>query len=220
MSSGLIPDYGPQLQHLMQQAELPSLTALSQKARVSEWQLTRLQRGLALQTRAEILLKISQALNISLTQLLAIFAPTKTTAVEPKTGSLQSLQALQIEYQRLQRQLEEQAASLQQDFQRASIQALESWMIQWPTVAHRARENPELSAAKVLPLLRPVEQLLEQWEVEPIANVGQTVPYDPQIHQLLEGISQPGDPVIVRYGGYRYQGQLLYRVKVSPVSSN
>jgi molecular chaperone GrpE (heat shock protein) len=74
-----------------------------------------------------------------------------------------------------------------------------------------------LAAVKLLPLVRPIEQLLQKWEVEEIAPVGAEVAYDPQLHQLLEGTAQPGEKVKVRYTGYHQGDKLLYRAKVSPI---
>ncbi|MEG4347873.1 helix-turn-helix domain-containing protein [Microcoleus sp. A003_D6] len=206
-----IPDYAPQLQRLMQQAGLSSDRELSKKAGVPEIQLSRLRRGLALQTRTHILLKISQALQISLTELLATLAP-DYVELEPPAPT-----ALEQEYQRLQASIEHQRESLMQEFQLSSVQILESWMLQWPTAASKAQENHELRAQKLLPLLRPVEQLLEHWGIESIAPVGASLPYNPQQHQLIEGTAQPGEPVKVRYTGYRQGDKLLYRAKVSLV---
>lgn len=206
-----IPDYAPQLQRLMQQAGLGGDRQLSQKAGVSELQLSRLRRGLALQTRADILLKISLALEISLNELLATFAPGSVELEQPAPT------AIEQEYQRLQATLDTQRASLLEEFQLSSLQILESWMLQWPTAARKVQENQHLPAVKLLPLLRPVEKLLEEWGVESIAPVGASIPYNPQQHQLLEGTAQPGEQVKVRYTGYRQGDKLLYRAKVIPV---
>lgn len=206
-----IPDYAPQLQRLMQQAGLSSDRELSQKARVPELQLSRLRRGLALQTRADILLKISQALEISLNELLAALAPDYVELESPAPT------AIEQEYQRLQSTIEQQRSSLMQEFQLSSLQILESWMLQWPTAASKAQENHHLPAVKLLPLMRPVEKLLQEWGVEAIAPVGAELPYNPQQHQLIEGTAQLGEPVKVRYTGYRQGEKLLYRAKVSPV---
>jgi transcriptional regulator with XRE-family HTH domain len=204
-------NYARQLQQLMQQAGLESDRELSQKAGVSELQLSRLRNGLALQTPAEILLKISHALQISLTELLATFAPGSVELEQPAS------RAIEQEYQRLQATLDRQRESLMQEFQLSSLQILESWMLQWPTAANKAQENQQLPAVKLLPLLRPIEQLLQQWGVEAIAPVGACIPYNPQQHQLLEGTAQPGETVKVRYTGYRQGDKLLHRAKVIPV---
>jgi len=58
---------------------------------------------------------------------------------------------------------------------------------------------------------------LEHWGVESIAPVGAQIPYNPQQHQLMEGTAEPGEPVKVRYTGYRQGDKLLYRAKVSLV---
>ena len=212
MNPSSSPNYDPQLQHLMRQAGLSNLEQLSQATDVSLWQLIRLKRGLALQTRVDVLLKISQGLNISLEQLLATFAPTTVLTSSDRESS-----PLHQEYQRLQQEMEQQRETLMAAFEAESLDQLESWLLQWPTVAHRVQQHPQLPAIKLLPLLRPIEQLMQQWGVEMIATVGSQVAYDPQYHQLIEGVAQPGDPVMVRYTGYQHRGKLCYRAKVSPV---
>lgn len=211
MSESALPDYNPQLQELMQRAGVSSMEELSQIAGVSPLQIIRLRRGLALQTPVSILLKISQGLKISLSELLAVFAPGSVPSETPIQGDLEP------EYQRLQTQMEQQRSTLLEEWKRESLHVLESWLLQWPTVVYRVQENPQLAAVKLLPFVRPVEQLMRQWGVDAIAPVGTQVPYDPHLHQLLEGTAQPGEQVIVRYTGYREGNKLLYRAKVSPV---
>ncbi|CAD5922443.1 Helix-turn-helix domain protein [Planktothrix tepida] len=211
MSESALPDYSPQLQELMQRAGVSSIEELSQIAGVSPLQIIRLRRGLALQTPVSILLKISQGLKISLSELLAVFAPGSVPSETPIRGDLES------EYQRLQTQMEQQRSALLEEWKRESLHVLESWLLQWPTVVYRVQENLQLPAVKLLPFVRPVEQLMRQWGVDAIAPVGTQVPYDPHLHQLLEGTAQPGEQVIVRYTGYREGNKLLYRAKVSPV---
>lgn len=206
-------DLTHKLQELMQQVGVSSLKALSKKAGVSERQLQHLRQGKVAQMRLETLRKVSQTLQISLDDLLANFGETKL-AVEPD-----SQKDLQQEYQRLQAQLEQQRSTLMQEFQQLSLQVLESWMMQWPTAAYAAQQNQQLPAVKLLPLVRPVEQLLAEWGVEAIASVGSKIPYDPQLHQLMESTAQPGELVRVRYTGYRQGEKLLYRAKVSLISN-
>jgi molecular chaperone GrpE (heat shock protein) len=127
-----------------------------------------------------------------------------------------------LEYQRLQEQLLQQRQSLWEEFQQTTLQALESFLLQWPTAAYAAQNNPQAPAIRLLPLLRPVEQLLASWNVQPIGAVGIEVPYDPQLHQLEP--TAPSDnsltltvgmPVKIRYVGYRQGDRLLYRARVS-----
>ncbi len=197
----------------MQQAGVSSFKALSRKAGVSERQVRRLRQGQVGQMRVETLLKISQVLQVSISELLTLFDETQRVD-EPASQT-----DLRREYQRLQQQMQEQREALVQEFQQSSLQVLESWLLQWPTAAYAAQQNQQLPAVRLLPLVRPVEQLLQEWGVEAIASVGSEIPYDPQLHQLMEGNAQPGATVRVRYVGYRQGDKLLYRAKVSPIDN-
>ena len=139
---------------------------------------------------------------------------------QPNTGNTHGdaakLSALQSEYDRLQQQVNQQRKQAIEKNRQSALETLESWMVQWPTAAHAAQKNDTIPASRLIPLIRPIERLLDQWEVEAIAAVGEEVAYDPTIHQLMNGVAQPGDSVRVRYVGYRHQGKLLHRAKVSP----
>jgi molecular chaperone GrpE (heat shock protein) len=212
-------NYTEALQGLMQRNGVSSFKALARTAGVSERQLMRLRRGEVEQMRVDVVLKLSQALQLPLTELVATFSSVELggqNAALPQE-SKQAIADLKQEYQRLQLQLSQQRQAVWQEFQQSSLQVLESWMLQWPTAAAAAQQNPQLPAVRLLPLLRPMEQLLQHWGVEAIASVGAELPYDPQLHQLLEGTAQIGEPVKVRYTGYRQSDKLLYRAKVSPI---
>ncbi|WP_446389326.1 helix-turn-helix domain-containing protein [Coleofasciculus sp. B1-GNL1-01] len=222
------PNYTQQLQYLMQQVDVSSFRQLSRVSGVSERQLKRLRQGEVSQMRVETLLKLSQVLQISVDQLLTLFSPESISPMTPprdrtspssEIPTLQSLDNLKQEYNRLQQQFAEQRETLLQEFQQSSVQVLESWLLQWPTAAYAVTQNDQLPAIRLLPLIKPVEQLLQQWGIEAIASVGDELAYDPQWHQLMSGTVQPGELVRVRYVGYRQGDKLLYRAKVSPVNN-
>ncbi len=173
--------------------------------------------------RVEPLHKLAQALQVPLVELVTMFSELSIASSYPQgvandiPVNLQSAN-LQQEYQRLQAQLEQQQETLQREFQSNSLQILESWLIQYPTAAYAAQHN-NVPASRLLPLMRPVEQLIKTWGLEAIAPVGAEIAYDPQIHQLMEGNAEVGDRVKVRYTGYRQGEKLLYRAKVSPVKT-
>lgn len=221
MTQAFNQDFTRSLQQLMQRVDVTSFQALSKKAGVSEKQLRRLRKGEIEQLRVETLLKLAQVLQVSLQDLLTTFSSLEATITKlPLQEEVESLAVLKQEYQRLQQQLENQRAICQQEFQHSSLQILESWLVQWPTAAYAAGENQQLPAVRLLPLVRPVEQLVQEWGVEAIASVGSEIPYDPQWHQLMDGTALPGELVRVRYTGYRLgDDKLLYRVKVSPISN-
>ncbi|MDZ7966316.1 MAG: nucleotide exchange factor GrpE [Nostoc sp. DedSLP03] len=212
--------HSQKLQDLMQQVGISSFKGLSRAAGVSERQLLRLRQGKLEQMRVDVLLKLSPVLQMPLNELIATFStvdllPEKTA---PTQELLQEITDLRREYDRSQLQLEQQREILIQELQQSSLQLLESLLLQWPTAAQKAQENPQLAAVKIVPLVqKPLEKLLQAWGVEAIAPVGAELPYDPQLHQLLEGTAQPGETVKVRYTGYLQGEKLLYRAKVSPV---
>ncbi|HEY9728566.1 MAG TPA: helix-turn-helix transcriptional regulator [Chroococcales cyanobacterium] len=216
MTSSSHQDCTQRLQQLMQPLGFSTYKQLSLSAGVSEKLLRRLRQGQVLQLRGETLLKLAQALQVSVNELLATFSSVSLPAVSQSEGEEA---ALRQEYQRLQQQLEQQRDTLRQEFQQSSLQLLESWLVQWPTAAYAAQQNQQLPAVRLLPLVRPVEQLLQEWGVDAIASVGSEIPYEPHLHQLMEGTAQAGELVRVRYTGYRQADKLLYRAKVSPVSN-
>ncbi|MCY7284843.1 MAG: helix-turn-helix transcriptional regulator [Cyanobacteria bacterium CAN_BIN43] len=210
--------YSQRLRSLLHQAQLPSLKALSRVAEVSEWQVKQLSRGQAAKMRVESLHKLAQALQVSVVELVAKFSDLSCSSIASQGVATPTDANLQQEYQRLQLQLQQQRETLQQEFQNTSLQILESWLIQYPTAAYAAQQN-DVPASRLLPLMRPVEQLIKAWGLEAIATVGEEIPYDPQIHQLMEGNAEVGDRVRVRYIGYRQGEKLRYRAKVSPVKA-
>ncbi|OYD97008.1 nucleotide exchange factor GrpE [Nostoc sp. 'Peltigera membranacea cyanobiont' 213] len=213
-------DFTQKLQGLMQRVDISSFKALSRAAGVSERQILRLRQGKLEQMRVEVLLKLSLILQMPLSELVVTFSTGEL--LQDKTASIQELLQeiadLKKEYQRSQLQLEQQREILVQEFQQSTLQLLESLLLQWPTAAQKAQENPQLAAVKIVPLVqKPLEKLLQAWGVEAIAPVGAELPYNPQLHQLMEGTSQPGETVKVRYTGYLQGEKLLHRAKVSPV---
>ena len=204
------PDYTDALRQIMRPSGIPSFRALAQAAGLSRWQIDQLRRGQVAQLRLAVALKLAQTLQVSLNDLLALLG------AGPGQANPATVSQLRQEYQRLQVQLEQQRQSLQQEFQQSSLQALESWLTYYPAAAHRATQDPSLPAVKLLPLMRPVEALLQSWGIEMLAPVGTVLPYDPQQHLLIDGVASADSPVTVRNPGYRQGEKLLYRAKVSP----
>ncbi len=209
----------------MQQANIGSYRALALQAGVSRWQVQQLRLGKIGQMRVEALDKIAIALNIPLTALITDFDLTEFDLTDDRLQLSENsplthqLAELQREYQRLQQQQAEQIAAVRSQVQLDALQTLESWLIQWPTIAHKAQMNTDLAAVKILPFVRPIHQLMAEWGIEAIAPINAHIPYDPQIHQLTKGTANPQELVCVTHSGYRYQGKLLHRAKVKPLES-
>ncbi|AFY54818.1 putative transcriptional regulator [Rivularia sp. PCC 7116] len=213
-------DFTANLLELMQQKDISSFKDLSKVAGVSEYQIQRLRKGEIQQMRLEFLVKLSQALKIDLSELINNFSETNLIKQSASTEQSPSSEIIDLkkEYERLQKQLENQEQLLLAKFQQSSLQILESLLIQFPTAASKAKENRQLPAANIVPLIeKPITRLLQEWGIEAIAQIDTELPYEPEIHQLIEGTAQPQEKVKIRYTGYRQGDKLLYRAKVSPV---
>jgi molecular chaperone GrpE (heat shock protein) len=206
----------PRLHPLMTAAHLPSFKALAQAAGVSTGAITRLRQGKIGQMQLTTVGKIAQALGLSITALQQHLAGDVSAAGGTVDVARDRIATLEAEYERLQAQLAIQKDQARQALQQEALSILEPWLLQWPTVTHAVAQNPDLPASRLVPLVKPVEALLNHWGIEAIAIVGAEVPYDPQRHQLMGGTAAPGETVRVRYSGYVQGDRLLHRAKVSP----
>ncbi len=199
-------DYSPQLQTLMGAVGLTSYRALGRAAGVSRTAVDRLRRGQVAGLSVQALLHLSQALQVSSAELIAQFGwPVDPPPRPPSPPSLVLDSAIDAE------------AAQRQRFQADALACLEPWLRQWPTAVAAAQRQPDLPASRLLPLTQPWQDLLQGWGVTAIGEVGRELPYDPQVHQPLQGHVAPGARVRVRYLGYRHGDRLLYRAQVSPV---
>lgn len=206
------------LKQLMVMAKVPSLRALSRQAGVSEWAVQQLKRGRIGSMRVSTVKKLAVALQLSLPALLRHFQGIEAEAKlpEPTVEYRDRTATLEAEYQRLQTQLRDQEPRLRQQFQQDALKTIEPWLLQWPTVIHAIANNPDLPALRLLPLMQPIQDLLEDWNIKATASIGTVVPYDPYSHQLIDGTAaESGAPVKVRYAGFVQGDTLLYRAKVS-----
>ena len=221
MTESVYPVNHERLVAMMHRVGINNLEELGDRSGIFKWQLLRLQCGLLPKLRVEILLKLSQTLNVSPLELISIFAPESEISLpdEVETNSNETeakLTAIKQEYDRLQQDFEHQKIALEQEFQQSSFSILESLLLQLPTAAAVATDNPEFSAAKLLPLLGPLNDLLDSWGIEAIGTVGAIIEFNPQLHELIDGEVEAGTSVKVRYVGYQKGDKLLYRAKVSP----
>lgn len=187
----MTPDYTPILKNLMTEVGIANFKQLSEQTGVSCQQILHLRRGKVKSMQVGVLLALGSRLEVSVNELIELFS--SETAIKKEK-------------------------SAREQFQRESLEIIESWLLQWPTAVSAIAQNPDLPAQRVIKLLNPLEKLLDAWGVERIGQVGETVGYNPQQHQLLSGNAEPNDPVRVRYVGYQHQDKLLYRAKVQSIS--
>ncbi|MEA5464572.1 helix-turn-helix transcriptional regulator [Leptothoe sp. PORK10 BA2] len=213
------------LQKVMQRAKVSSQRALAEKANVSRWQVQQLRQGHIDTMRLAVLKQLAMALDCSLPELLQEFDPAQSPAATtanlntPDNNADQNeVTLLRQEYARLERRLEQQSQTLQSQFQIEALRVLESWLTYWPTAAKAATDLDGFDAKKLLPLVKPIENLVASWGVTVIGTVGEQLAYDPQHHQLARGMANPGDAVRISHVGYRHGENLLQRAKVAPIN--
>ncbi|MDX2256348.1 MAG: nucleotide exchange factor GrpE [Pseudanabaenaceae cyanobacterium bins.39] len=222
-------DLTSNLRQLMKVVAIPSFKVLGDRSQTSRRAIDRLRQGQGQQLRYVDLINIAAVLGISTEDLinqfihqpinLSLNPSDQLMEVESKVkewSDRQDVDSVLRECQRLQSQLEQQAQELRSQFIRDAVQRLESLLLQMPSAVYAAQQNPQLPAKNILPLLRSLDLLLQQWGVQMIAQVGMEVPFDPCLHELMEvdPSVREGSPVVVRYVGYMMDGKLLHRARV------
>ena len=213
LSNQAMDDRTEILRLLMKQVGISSFQILSERTGISRRAIDTLRKRDAATLRYADLAKLAEVLQIEVTEVIAKFISDSNNPESP----ILEVAALREEYQRLQQKLEQQKLELRSQFERETIQQLESLILQLPSAAHAAQQNPNMLAKNILPLLRPIDALLQKWGITAIGSVGKEVDFDSQKHQLMEGSDEikEGDVAIVRYVGYMQGEKLLYRARVS-----
>ncbi|NKB17056.1 MAG: hypothetical protein HC770_01275 [Pseudanabaena sp. CRU_2_10] len=216
-------DRTEQLRHLMQVVGINSFKDLGDRAQISRRAIDTIRQGCAERIKYQDLYRLSQVLQTDLLGFMQVFSSleeqTRQTYVSARTDTGE-IDDMKSEYQRLQQKLDRQKEELRGEFEQEALQKLESMLLQLPTAAYAAQNNPAMPARNLVPLLRPLDDLLKAWGIERIALVGERVSYDPHWHELMDGEAELGTTAIVRYVGYTKQGRLLYRARVSAVQES
>ncbi|MFN5137893.1 MAG: nucleotide exchange factor GrpE [Pseudanabaena sp.] len=213
LSNQAMDDRTEILRLLMKQVGISSFQILSERTGISRRAIDTLRKRNAATLRYADLAKLAEVLQIEVTEVIAKFISDSNNPESP----ISEIAALREEYQRLQQKLELQKFELRSQFERETIQQLESLILQLPSAAYAAQQNPNMLAKNILPLLRPIDALLQKWGITAIGAVGKEVNFDSQKHQLMEGSDEikEEDVAIVRYVGYMQGEKLLYRARVS-----
>ena len=197
-------DYTPKLRELMNQAQVNSFRELCERSGVPRSQRLKMRRGQFTRIPWESFMALAKSLEISVEEILNLFGLVSITSKPKSTNS--------------------QASAIVTDdsknqWQQEGLEILESLMLQLPTASFAAQNNPTAPAVRLLPLLKPLDQLLESWDVERIGMVGEQTSFDPQSHQWMGPGEVPAEGSLVkfRYVGYRHGDRLLHRAKVGPI---
>lgn len=198
------------LRGLMEPAGFTSWQALRTRAEITPTTLNRVREGKAHRVSAADLHALAQVLHTDMGVLLRDFSDLEL----PGFSTVES-DALRGECERLRRQLEVQGNSLREAVQTQTVEKLQALLVQYPTLEKVAAVKPDFPASNVLRLLTSLGNLLEDWQYAAIGVPWEQTPYDPELHQADEADIAPGEPVYVRFVGYRNPGAVVLRAKVS-----
>ncbi|NJN24081.1 MAG: helix-turn-helix domain-containing protein [Acaryochloridaceae cyanobacterium RL_2_7] len=196
-------DYTDRLRDLMKPLGINSFRELCERSGVPRSQLTKIRRGQFDRIPWQSFAAIAQTLEIAVPKILRLFELIDADRSHADTDSTAT----------------PSQESSKEQWQREGLEILESLMLQLPTASFAAQKNPTAPAVRLLPLLNPLEHLLESWDVERVGTVGEQTAFEPQLHQWMGPGEMPeeGSLVTFRYVGYRHGDRLLHRAKVGAI---
>ncbi len=215
------------LLELMRRNKIANWNQLQQKSGLSNSAMWKLRDGDSNSLSLDELEQIAIALNIpsgNFLDKLGILPP--HPELEKKRRECldlqQQLQQLTQEKEtlrkdglRLHSELQQQQLELTQEFRKSTFEKLQTLLVNYPSIHQMVNVKPELPAKNLLSSFTPLENLLKEWNYQPIGKPWEQVEYNPQIHQPDTGDIQEGEKVYIRFVGYQHQGNILCPAKVS-----
>ncbi len=215
------------LLELMRRNNILNWNQLQQKSELSNSAMWKLRDGDGISLSLDELERVAIALNIPLGNFLdklGILPPhpeleTKRRECLELQQQLQQLtqekETLRKDGLRLHSELQQQQLELTQEFRKSTFEKLQTLLVNYPSIHQMVKIKPELPAKNLLSSFTPLENLLKEWDYQPIGKPWQQVEYNPQIHQPDTGDIQEGEKVYIRFIGYQHQGNILCPAKVS-----
>ena len=127
----------------------------------------------------------------------------------------QEKESLRKDGLRLHSELEQQKLELTQELRKSTFEKLQTLLVNYPSIHQMVKVKPELPAKNLLSSFTPLDNLLKEWDYQPIGRPWEQVEYNPQIHQPDTVDIEPGEKVYIRFVGYQHQGNILCPAKVS-----
>lgn len=179
------------LRRRMQALGIPSWQALHRQSGVSRRAIAHLRRGEWGSLRLKHLQQLALALNWDVPSLLNLIQLGNQAPHQPAPST---------------------DSSTSPD---TTFSLLQPLLTSYPTICQMAQRKPDWPAQNVTALFRSLDALLRHWGYEAIGSPLESVPFQPQLHQPDQPDIQPGDPVYVRFVGYRQGERILCPAKVS-----
>jgi molecular chaperone GrpE (heat shock protein) len=169
----------------------------------------------ALQYQLEGLKQNSQQIQSNLEQQLQATSDALQITQRDKATLEEQVESLKQQCLRLRTAIEQQTAQVEQDTQVAAFEQIQTLLTQYPSVRRLVEGKPDLPARNLIAMFTTLDHLLQFWGYQAIGSPWESVTYDPQLHQGDSADLQSGEPVYIRFIGYRQGDRILIPAKVS-----
>ncbi|NCO73881.1 MAG: hypothetical protein GW856_01240 [Cyanobacteria bacterium] len=112
----------------------------------------------------------------------------------------------------LTQEIENLPSQLITNWQQESFDLLQTLLANYPTAKIMVKLKPDLSANHLITLLKPLDKLLTQWNIESIGKPWEKVFFNPEIHYSDEDDIIANDLVYIRFIGYAQKNALNYHI--------
>lgn len=125
------------------------------------------------------------------------------------------IKELNDKYEELNNQLETLPTKLKSQWQEEIFNALQYLLVNYPIAKIIAKLKPNTSIKNFIPLLKPIDELLKQWQIETIGKPWEKSYFNSEIHYSDEEKIAPNEEVYIRLVGYKQGDKILSKAKVS-----
>lgn len=132
-----------------------------------------------------------------------------------QTDARNQIKDLSAKCEDLNQKLDKLPAELQSSWQQELFTSLQYLFLNYPIAKMVAKLKPNTSIKNFISLLKPIDDLLTQWQIESIGKPWEKVSFNPEIHYSEEEKLTPGEEVYIRLVGYKQGEKILTLAKVS-----
>lgn len=203
--------YDQLLRERLKQLGMSSFLDLQQKSGLTSTRLRQVRRGELSSLNLKDLTQLATALDWAIEECLQNVGGLNTSSAK----RVSETDALRRECLQLRQELQNLSGELTTEFRHSTFLQLQTLLTNYPSVRQLVQVKPDLPAKNLTSLFTPLDNLIESWGYEPIGQVWEQVPYNPQLHQPDVGDIEVGELVYVRFIGYRDGQNILIPAKVS-----
>ena len=134
---------------------------------------------------------------------------------EYQSEARKKIEDLGAKCEELNQKLEQLPLDFQKNWQEELFTSLQYLLVNYPIAKMVAKLKPHTSIKNFIPLLKPIDDLLQQWQIESIGKPWEKVSFNAEIHYSEEEKFTPEEEVYIRLVGYKQGEKILTKAKVS-----